>query len=147
MELSKLMVDFKTAWIDFPGCEGLSFELANLSRTELQALRKKCVETKFDRKTRQPYEDLNEEKFIKEFSKATIRNWKGFKLKYLEGLMVVDISAQDPETELDFSASNAELLISNSTEFDTWVNEVIFDLSNFRSEPKGNSMAKTGEVA
>ena len=56
MDLKKLMVDTKTAWIEFPGLEGFSVEITNLSRKELTGLRKKCTTTKFDRKTRQAVE-------------------------------------------------------------------------------------------
>lgn len=80
-------------------------------------------------------ETLDEEKFVKEFSKATIKNWKGFKLKYLEDLLLVDLEDQDPDDLLDYNEENAALLIQNSTEFDNWVNEVVFDLANFRRGP------------
>ena len=51
MELKKLMVDTKSAWMDYPGLEGFSVEVVNLSRKELTALRRRCTTTKFDRKT------------------------------------------------------------------------------------------------
>ena len=53
MDLKKLMVDTKAVWVDFPGLPGFSVEVANLSRKELNGLRKRCTTTKFDRKTRQ----------------------------------------------------------------------------------------------
>ena len=43
---------------------------------------------------------------------------------------------QDPSTEVKYSEDNAEQLVSNSTEFDTWLNEVVFDLDNFRGRTK-----------
>ena len=91
MKLAELLVDTKLAWIEFPGCEGFEVEVANLSRKELVNLRKKCLKTRFDRKTRQAEEELDDEKFVNEFTKATIKNWKGFKLKYLEDLLLVDL--------------------------------------------------------
>lgn len=132
MRLQDLMCDVKTAWIEFPGCDGFEVKVANLSRKELVALRKRCVQTKFDRKTRQPEEILNEEKFIREFSEATIKGWRGLKLKYLEDLLLVDLKSADPESLLPYDADQAEILVQNSTEFDTWINEVVFDLANFR---------------
>ena len=42
MDLKKLMVDTKAAWISFPGLKGFEVEIANLSRKELTGLRKKC---------------------------------------------------------------------------------------------------------
>jgi hypothetical protein len=135
MDLKQLMVDTKAVWIDFPGLEGFEVEVANLSRKELTGLRKKCTSTKFDRKTRQAVEELDEEKFITEFSRSVIKNWKGLTLEHLETLILVDISTQDPKSELEFSEENAETLVSSSNEFDTWLNEVVFDLDNFRTEP------------
>jgi len=133
MDLKKLMVDTKAVWIDFPGLKGFDVEVANLSRKELTGLRKKCTTTKFDRKTRQAVEELDEEKFITEFSRSVIKNWKGLTLAHLETLLLVDIEGQDPKSELEYSADNAETLVSSSTEFDTWLNEVVFDLDNFRT--------------
>ena len=75
---------------------------------------------------------LNEEKFIREFSEATIKDWKGLKLKYLEDLLLVDLGTNKPDTLLPYDADQAEILVQNSSEFDTWVNEVVFDLANFR---------------
>ena len=95
MELKALMVDTKAVWVDFPGLPGFQVEVANLSRKELNGLRKKCTTTKFDRKTRQAIEELSEEKFITEFSNSVIKNWKGLTLEHLETLLLVDISGQD----------------------------------------------------
>ena len=146
MNLSELMVDTKSAWVEYPGYEGFEVEVVNLSRPELTALRKRCLLTKFD-KARKPVEELNEEKFIAEFTKATIKNWKGFKYKFLEDLMLVDLSKVDPEKELPYTQENAKLLITNSAEFDTWVNDTVFDLENFRTESKTGNVAASGAVA
>jgi hypothetical protein len=146
MDLKKLMVDTKAVWVDFPGLPGFEVEVANLSRKELTGLRKKCTTTKFDRKTRQAVETLEEEKFITEFSKAVIKNWKGLTLEHLETLLLVDIEGQEPTKELEFSEDNAETLVSSSTEFDTWLNEVVFDLDNFRSKPKEAVVPKAGKI-
>lgn len=143
MDLKNLMVDSKTAWVEFPGLTGFEVEVANLSRKELTNLRKRCVTQKFDRKTRQPTEQLDEEKFIKEFAAVTVKDWKGLTLENLEQIMLVDISSQDPKKELEYSKENAELLVSNSTEFDNWLNEVAFDLTYFRGTGDGVDQEET----
>ena len=140
------MVDTKAVWIDFPGLKGFEIEVANLSRKELTGLRKKCTTTKFDRKTRQAVESLDEDKFVVEFTNSVVKNWKGLTLGHLETLILVDIDGQDPEKELEYSTENAETLVSSSTEFDTWLNEVVFDLDNFRTERKGPTTRKAGKV-
>ena len=81
MDLKSLLVDTKTTWVEFPGLDGFEVELANLSRKELVALRKRCTQNKFNRKTRQFEESLDEDKFIKEFNSATVKGWKGLKLE------------------------------------------------------------------
>ena len=146
MDLKKLMVDTKNVWVDFPGLPGFEVEVANLSRKELTGLRKKCTTTKYDRKTRQPVETLDEEKFVTEFTKAVVKNWKGLSLIHLETLLLIDMTGQDPAKELEFNEENAETLVSSSTEFDTWLNEVVFDLDNFRSKPKDPVSRKAGKV-
>ena len=146
MDLKKLMVDTKAVWVEFPGLKGFEVEIVNLSRKELNGLRKRCTTTKFDRKTRQAIEDLDEDKFIVEFSSAVIKNWKGLTLEHLETLILVDIEGQDPKTELEYSKDNAETLVSSSSEFDTWLNEVVFDLDNFRTGSKGPAPRKAGKL-
>jgi len=147
MNLSELMVDTRSAWVEYPAYEGFEVELVNLSRPELTSLRKRCITTKFDKNTRKPVEELNEEKFVAEFTKATVKNWRGFKLKFLEDFMLVDLSNVDPETELPYSQEDAKLLITRSAEFDTWVNDTVFDLDNFRTGTKTAPVEKTGKVA
>ena len=133
MELKSLLVDSKTTWVEFPGLNDFEVELANLSRKELVALRKKCTANKFNRKTRAFEETLDDDKFVKEFTQATVKGWRGLKLVYLEDLVLVDLKGKDTESLLEYTDDNALLLVENSTEFDNWLNEVVFDLDNFRT--------------
>ena len=146
MELKSLLVDSKTTWVEFPGLDGFEVELANLSRKELVNLRKKCTQSKFNRKTRAFEETLDDEKFVKEFSESTIKNWKGLKLSYLEDLILVDLKGQNLENEMEHTLENALVLVENSSEFDNWLNEVVFDLENFRSKEPGNDKKKAGSI-
>ena len=146
MELKNLLVDSKTTWVEFPGLDGFEVELANLSRKELLNLRKRCTQNKFNRKTRQFEESLDDDKFVVEFTHATVKGWKGLKLKYLEDLVLVDLKGQDPEQEMPFNEDNAQQLVENSSEFDNWLNEVVFDLDNFRSQVKKEDSKKTDGV-
>ena len=147
MDLKKLMVDSKAAWIDFPGLDGFSVEVVNLSRKELASLRKRCITQKFDRKTRAITEDLDEDKFVEEFAKATLKGWKGLTLAHLETLVLIEMEGQNPEDEITYSEENAEQLVSNSTEFDMWLNEVVFDLDNFRGGTKRRVLKSSGKDA
>ena len=147
MEVKSLLLDSKTTWVEFPGLLGFEVELANLSRKELVNLRKKCTINKFNRKTRQFEDELNDEKFVVEFTKATVKNWRGLKLDFLEDLLLVDLKGQDPETEMDYSEENAQTLVENSSEFDNWLNEVVFDLENFRSKEQDTNTKEAGPIS
>lgn len=146
MELKKLMVDVKEVWVDFPGLHGFKVKVANLSRKELTNLRKRCTVQKFDRKTRQVVETLDEDKFVSEFSAAVIKGWEGLTLEHLETILLIETEGKDMSEELPYTIDNAEVLVSSSTEFDTWLNEVVFDLDNFRTDRDRGPSAEIGEA-
>lgn len=131
VSLASLMTPSKTITIDFPGYEGFTVDLCYLARDELLKLRKKCLSTKFNRKTRQPEEELDEDKFLVQYCAAVIKGWTGLKYRYLEELLLVDVSSLDPDDCLAYSKENGELLMKNSSVFDTWVTETVGELENF----------------
>tara|TARA_B100002019_G_scaffold34582_1_gene28656 strand:- start:9592 stop:10014 length:423 start_codon:yes stop_codon:yes gene_type:complete len=131
VSLASLMTPSKTVGIDFPGYSGMSVELTYLAREELVKLRKRCLTTKFNKKSRQPEEELDEDKFLTEYVRAVVKGWTGLKYRYLEELLLVDIGDLDPDDQLAYTQENAELLMKNSTDFDTWVTETVGDLENF----------------
>jgi len=131
ISLASLMTPSKTVSIDFPGFSGFSVQLTYLAREELLKLRKKCLTTKFNKKTHQPEEQLDEDAFLAEYVGAVIKGWDGLKYRYLEELLLVDTSKLDPEDTLPFTRENAELLMRNSSSFDSWVTETVGDLENF----------------
>jgi|TARA_R110001592_G_scaffold86578_1_gene255605 hypothetical protein len=131
ISLASLLTPSKTVSVDYPGMKGFSVDLTYLAREELVKLRNRCVSQKFNRKTRGFEETLDEDKFLVEYVKAVIKGWKGLKYSYLEELLLVDISTLNPDDELEFNQDNAETLMKNASDFDTWVSEVTGDLENF----------------
>ena len=131
VSLASLMTPSKTVQIDFPGHDGFEVSICYLAREELLKLRKRCLSTKFNRKTHQPEESLDEDKFLIEYTKAVIKSWSGLKFSYLEEFLLVDISEYNKSDVLPHTQDNAELLMKNSGSFDTWVTDTIGDLENF----------------
>lgn len=131
ISLASLMTPSKTVAIDFDGYPDFSVELTYLAREELVKLRKRCVTTKFNKKTHQPEEHVEEDKFLTEYCKAVIKGWSGLKYRYLEEFLLVDVSNMDLDDELPYTQENAELLMKNSSVFDTWITETVGDLENF----------------
>ena len=131
VSLKSLLTPSKTVGIEFPGMEGFEVKLTYLAREELLKLRNRSVKQVLNKRTRAYEEQLDNDKFLEEYSKAVIKGWKGLKYKYLEELLLVDTREVDPEDELAFSIENAELLLKNSGDFDNWVSDMLGDLENF----------------
>ena len=131
VSLASLLTPSKTVSVDYPSKPGFSIDLTYLAREELLKLRNKCVSQKLNRKTRAFEESLDEDKFLTEYCKAVIKGWTGLKYSYLEELLLVDISALNSNDELPYNQENAETLMKNAADFDTWVSEVTGDLENF----------------
>ncbi len=130
--LQSLLTPEKIVEVDYPGYEGFKLSIAFLSREEIMKLRKKCTVTKFDKKSRQPYDELDDDLFLKTFVGAVIKGWTGLKYKYLQEFLLVDLSSvPNPEDELAFNLENAVVLMKNSGEIDSFVSEITNDLSNF----------------
>ena len=131
VSLASLMTPSKTVSIDFPDMEGFSVSLTYLAREELLKVRSQCLKQKFNKKTRAFEESLDEDKFLEVYVNAVIKIWSGLKYKYLNQLLLVDTSGQDSEDVLPFTQENAQLLMRNSSDFDTWITESVGDLENF----------------
>ena len=141
------MTPSKTVSIEFPGMEGFEVDLCYLAREELIKLRKRTITTKFNRRTHQPEEVLDEDKFLTEYTAAVIKGWKGLKISYLEELLLVDTEGLDSNQELPYSAEEAEILMKNSNTFDTWVTEAVGDLENFTRNRSPNALEKLRQTS
>ena len=147
ISLKSLMTPSKTVSIEFPGMEGFEVDLCYLAREELVKLRKRTITTKFNRRTHQPEEVLDEDKFLTEYTTAVIKGWKGLKISYLEELLLVDTEGLDSNQELPYSAEEAEILMKNSNTFDTWVTEAVGDLENFTRSKSPNALEKLRQTS
>jgi hypothetical protein len=131
ISLKTLLVPSKEVEVDYPGLPGFKVKLSFLSRETLLNIRKKATKTTF--KNRQTTEELNDELFLQLYAQASIKGWKGLKLRDLEQLVPVDISGEDPDGELEYTEENALFLMKNSSNFDAFVSETVTDLGNFQT--------------
>lgn len=131
VSLASLLTPSKTVEVDYPEFPGFSVSLCYLSREELVKLRSRCLSQKFNKKTRAFEEDLDDEKFLTNYCESVIKGWKGLKYKYLEKMLLVNLTGIDKEDELQYTTEDAEILMKNATDFDTWVTETVADLENF----------------
>ena len=131
VSLKSLLTPSKTVSVDFPGLDGFTVKLTYLAREELLKLRNRSVTQKLNKKTRAYEEQLDNDKFLTEYCKAIIKGWTGLKYKFLEELLLVDISDVEPDSELEYNQENAEILMKNAADFDNWVSETVGELENF----------------
>ena len=132
VSLKSLMTPSKTVEFDYPGCEGFKVKLCYLAREELMKLRTRCVNQVFNKKTRSYEEEMDDEKFLEEYTKSVIKGWSGFKLGYAKGMLLLgDMTPEQEESDLEFTQENVEVLMKNSGDFDTWITEQVGDLENF----------------
>lgn len=129
LSLKSLLVPSKSVEVEYPGMPGFVVDLAFLSRETLLNIRKKSTKTTF--KNRQAGEEFNEDLFLQLYVENAVKGWKGFKLSYLEQLAPVDLTNQDSDAELEYTAENALYLMKNSSNFDGFISEQVADLGNF----------------
>ena len=128
-DLSKMIVPSKTVWADYPGLEGFEVQLAYLTKDELMKIRDKSLVRKINR-SRAVEDELDNELFQTLYFKAVIKDWRGLKLKYLRKLLPVD-TGEAIDDELEYSVENAEVLMKNSSQFESWVGQMLEDVENF----------------
>lgn len=131
ISLKTLLVPSKDVEVDYPGIPGFKVKLSFLSRETLVNIRKKATKSTF--KNRQVSEELNDELFLQLYAQSAIKGWTGLKLSALEQLAPVDISGEDPNSELEFTEENALFLMKNSADFDAFVSETVTNLGNFQT--------------
>lgn len=136
VSLASLLVPNKGLEVEYPGQPNFKLQLNFISREQLIAIRKKASKGKYNGKTRAMEEILDEETFLRLYTDAVIKGWRGLTLGVLEKLCLVETAGADKNTEVPYSSDDAFLLMKNSGEFDAWISDTLGDLSNFQ---KNNS--------
>ena len=125
-----------TSWIEFPDIDGFEVHLRFLSREDLVKVRNQSLTFKFNKRTRQREEEVDNDKFLEHYAEKAIKDWKGLKMKHLPILLPVDISGDDPEEPVDYSEEDAIELLKNSTIFDQFVTDTMNDFEQFSKKKK-----------
>jgi hypothetical protein len=129
LNLKSLLVPSKEVEVEFPGMPDFKIQVCFLSRETLLNIRKKSTKVTF--KNRSPQEEFNDELFLDLYVQNAIKGWNGLKLSYLEQLAPVDLTGQDLNATLEYTAENALYLMKNSSAFDSFISEQVNDLGNF----------------
>ena len=128
---SLLVSGDKTIDVDFPDVDGFVVTISYVPREDLVKIRNQALVYKFNKRTRQREEEVDNDKFVEAYAERVIKGWKGLKVKHLPKLLPVDISAMNAEDELPYSTEEALELLKNSSIFDQFITDTVNDLEAF----------------
>lgn len=132
ISLEKLVVPTKEVSFEVPGYDGFEVVVAYMTRDELMKIREKATTKKMNRKANRVEDIVDPDIFQDLYIKSVIKGWKGFKYKYMEKLLPVDLSdVEDLDAEHPYSTADAVILMKNSSTFDSWITELLDDVANF----------------
>ena len=130
-KIKNLIAKETTSWVEFPDIDGFEVELVYLNREDLMKIRNRSLTFKFNKRTRQREEEIDNDKFLEAYSEKAIKGWKGLKAKHLPDLLPVDISNMDSEELIEYNEDEALELLKNSTVFDQFVTDCMNDYEQF----------------
>ena len=140
-KIRNLVAKETTTWVDFPDIDGFQVNLRYLTREDLMKIRNQSLTYKFNKRTRQREEEIDNDKFLDHYAEKAIVGWKGLKVKHLPVLLPVDISSMDANENIDYSEEEALELLKSSTVFDQFVTDAMNDFEQF-SKQKAEENAK-----
>lgn len=130
-KIKNLIAKETTTWVEFPDIDGFEINLRFLGREDLMKIRNASLTYKFNKRTRQREEEVDNDKFLEHYAEKAIAGWKGLKVKHLPILLPVDISSMDSGEEVEYSTDDAIELLKNSTIFDQFVTDSMNDFEQF----------------
>ena len=130
-KIKQVVAKETTSWVDYPEIDGFKVELVYLNREDLMKVRNRALTYKFNKRTRQREEEIDNDKFLEGYAEKAIRNWSGLKAKHLPDLLPADISDMDPEEDIEYDEEDAIELLKNSTVFDQFITDCMNDYESF----------------
>ena len=130
-KIKKMMAEQSSVWVDYPDIEGFSVNLKYLTREDLMKIRNASLTYKFNKRTRQREEEVENDRFLENYANKAIVGWKGLKVKHMPALMPVDISGMDVDDDIEYSNEDAIELLKNSTVFDQFITDAMNDFEQF----------------
>ena len=130
-KLKNLVAKETTSTVEFPDIDGFEIELVYLNRDDLMKIRNRSLTYKFNKRTRQREEEIDNDRFLEHYSQKAIKNWTGLKAKHLPVLFPADISSMDPEEDIEYNEEDALELLKNSPIFDQYITDCMNDFEQF----------------
>ena len=140
-KIKNMIAEQSSIWVEYPDIDGFEVNLAYLNREDLMKIRNASLTFKFNKRTRQREEEIDNDRFLENYAEKAIISWKGLKVKHMPALMPVDISGMDANDDIEYSNEDAIELLKNSTVFDQFITDTMNDFEQF-SKKKAEADAK-----
>jgi len=140
-KIKNMIAEQSSIWVEYPDIEGFEVNLSYLTREDLMKIRNASLTFKFNKRTRQREEEIDNDRFLENYAEKAIIGWKGLKVKHMPALMPVDISGMDANEDIEYSNDDAIELLKNSTVFDQFITDTMNDFEQF-SKKKAETNAK-----
>ena len=140
-KIKNLIAEKSSVWVEYPDIDGFELNLKYLTREDLMKVRNAALTYKFNKRTRQREEEIDNDRFLENYAEKAIMGWKGLKVKHMPALMPVDISGMDVEEDIEYSNEDAIELLKNSTVFDQFITDAMNDFEQF-SKKKAETDSK-----
>jgi len=128
---SLLVTGDKTIDVEFPEIDGFVVTISYVPREDLMKIRNQALVYKFNKRTRQREEEVDNDKFVEAYCERVIKGWKGLKVKHLPKMLSVDISSMKADDDIPYSGEEALELLKNSSIFDQFITDTVNDLEAF----------------
>ena len=140
-KIKNMIAEQSSIWVEYPDIDGFEVNLAYLNREDLMKIRNASLTFKFNKRTRQREEEVDNDRFLENYAEKAIISWRGLKVKHMPALMPVDISGMDANDDIEYSNEDAIELLKNSTVFDQFITDTMNDFEQF-SKKKAETDAK-----
>jgi len=130
-KIKNLIAEQSSVWVEYPDVDGFEINLKYLTREDLMKIRNSSLTYKFNKRTRQREEEIDNDRFLENYAEKAILGWKGLRVKHMPALMPVDISGIDGEDDIEYSNEDATELLKNSTVFDQFITDTMNDFEQF----------------
>lgn len=145
--ISKLAAKEKVVEVQYPNTD-FYITIAHIPREKLQAIRNRSLKRKWDATKREQVEEVDNDTFLEEYSKAVIRGWKGLTVGVLARICAIDTDKDEAEA-IEYSEEEALDLMKYSTDFDQWITNIVSDVERFstvKKQQQAKNLKSTSET-
>ena len=76
-KIKNMIAEQSSVWVEYPDIDGFKVNLQYLTREDLMKIRNASLTYKFNKRTRQREEEIDNDRFLENYAEKAIVGWKG----------------------------------------------------------------------